>query len=128
MIPDKPEGTRLAESFACAFAGICDSAHGRNFRIQLCFAVAAIVLGLAFRIEAVEWIVVFACIGLVLGGECMNTALEAVVDLVSPDYHDLAKKAKDAAAGAVLCFSIGSLAVGMAVFAPRILGVLGLIG
>ena len=127
MIPGKPQGTTLAESFACAFRGIRCTAKGRNFRIQLGFAVAAIVLAAIFRVSVIEWVVVFACIGLVLGGECMNTALESVVDLASPEYHELAKLAKDAAAGAVLCFSIGSFAVGFVLFAPRILHAIGLV-
>ena len=62
----------------------------------------------------------FTCIGVVLGGECMNTAIEAVVDLASPRYHDLAKRAKDCAAGAVLIASICSVLVACALFLPQI--------
>ena len=126
MIPDRPQGIGLVESFACAAAGIRETAKGRNFRIQSCFAVLAIALSTVFRVSVVELIVVLACIALVLGGECMNTALESVVDLASPRYHELAKTAKDAAAGAVLCFSIGSFAVGFVLFAPRILHAIGI--
>lgn len=109
------------KSFAYAFSGIAQSfREGRNFKVQLCFAVAAVVLGIAFAISPVEWAAIFICIGLVLGGECLNTSIEALVDLVSPDYDDRAKRAKDCAAGAVLLCSIASVFVAAFVFLPRV--------
>ena len=115
----------LPESFACALQGIAHTcAVGRNFKIQLGFAVAAIVLGFAFSIDTTQWAVICVCIGCVLGGECMNTALESIVDLASPEYHDLAKHAKDCAAGSVLLCSIGSLFVAAFIFLPKMLALL----
>ena len=61
-----------------------------------------------------------ACLVLVLAAECLNTAVESVVDLVSPDYAELAKHAKDCAAGAVLVCALGAVAVAAAVFVPRL--------
>lgn len=121
MIPQRPEGIGFIESFGYALFGIRESAKGRNFKVQLFCGILAIVLGLLFHISQVEWLVVVVCIGLVLGGECMNTALEAVVDLASPDIHPYAKLAKDAAAGAVLCFSLSSLVLGGIIFIPKIM-------
>ncbi len=115
----------LKDAFKCAAQGILDTAHERNFRIELCFMVLCIILGIVFSISIFEWLVVVVCFGLVLGGECFNSALEALVDLVSPGYHDLARKAKDAAAGGVLLFSLASLVVGLIIFVPRIMGALG---
>lgn len=110
------------KSFGYAFSGIAQAfREGRNFKVQLGFAVLAIVLGIAFRIDPAEWTAIAICIGVVLGGECMNTALEAIVDLASPDYHELAKRAKDCAAAAVLICSIASVAVAAFVFLPRII-------
>lgn len=107
-------------SFGYAFSGIAQAfREGRNFKVQLCFAVLAIVLGIFFAIDPVEWAVIAVCIALVLGGECLNTAIEAVVDLVSPEYDERAKRAKDCAAGAVLLCSIASVAVAAFVFLPR---------
>lgn len=112
--------TPLDKSFKCAFEGIAYSfVNGRNFKIQLGFAIAAIVLGLVFGISTTEWAIIAVCIGVVLGGECVNTSIEAVVDLVSPDYHELAKAAKDCAAGGVLVCSIASLFVAAFVFLPK---------
>lgn len=122
----RPDGSTssLKDAFACALAGILAASRERNFRIELCFAVAAVVLGFAFSISLPEWLAVVVCIGLVLGTECLNTSLEAVVDLAMPDQHPLAKRAKDAAAGCVLLLSLASLVVGVVLYAPRLFGLL----
>lgn len=120
MKPDSsPNG--FLESFRHALDGVGATARGRNFRVQLAAGAAAVALGAFFRISAGEWIAVALCIGLVLGGECANTALEAAVDLASPGRHPLAKRAKDAAAGAVLLFSLAAAVIGAVVFLPRFL-------
>jgi len=85
----------------------------RNFRIQIVLAVAAIVVFAVLRAPAVACAILALTIALVLAFEAMNTALEALVDLVSPERHALAKAAKDAAAGAVLIAALGALAVGV---------------
>lgn len=114
---------KFIASFHHAFSGIGQTfKEGRNFKVQLGFAVAAVILGAVFRITPVEWLAVVICMAMVLGGECMNTAMEAIVDLASPDYHPLAKRAKDCAAGGVLICSIASLVVAAIVFLPRIIG------
>ena len=115
----------LLQAFKCAFEGIFATAKERNFKIELCFMALAIVLGLVFSISFLEWLYVIICFGLVLGGEVINSAIEAVVDLTSPEYHELAKKAKDCAAGGVLLFSIASFIIGCLIFIPRILSLLG---
>ncbi len=115
----------LLQAFKCAFEGIFATAKERNFKIELCFMTLAIVLGLVFSISFLEWLCVIICFGLVLGGEVINSAIEAVVDLTSPEYHELAKKAKDCAAGGVLLFSIASFIIGCLIFIPRILSLLG---
>lgn len=115
----------LLQAFKCAFKGIFATAKERNFKIELCFMTLAIVLGLVFSISFLEWLCVIICFGLVLGGEVINSAIEAVVDLASPEYHELAKKAKDCAAGGVLLFSIASFVIGCLIFIPRILSLLG---
>ena len=114
---------KLGSSFKCAAAGIAHACvTQRNFKIELGFAVAAIVLGIVFAIDATQWAVIAVCIGFVLAGECLNTALESLVDLVSPGYHELAKHAKDCAAGAVLLQSIAALFVAAFIFLPHIIG------
>lgn len=113
-------------SFKCAFEGIAHSlVEGRNFKVQLCVGILAVILGIAFSIDFTQWAIIAVCIGVVLGGECVNTAIEAVVDLVSPEYHILAKHAKDCAAGAVLVCSIASVLVAAFIFLPKIASALG---
>lgn len=115
----------LVEAFACAFKGIVKTAVERNFKIELCFAFIALILGFLLSISTHEWLAVIICIAVVLGGEAFNSAVESVVDLVSPEFNELAGKAKDCAAGAVLLFSLGSLAVGCVIFIPKLLALLG---
>lgn len=120
------KGFSLLSAFRCAAQGIIDTAHERNFHIELCFMVLCIVMGVTFGISAFEWLVVVVCFGLVLGGECLNSSIEAIVDLASPEFHELARRSKDAAAGGVLLFSLASLIVGLIIFVPRIMALIGL--
>lgn len=68
-----------------------------------------------------EWIACLLCMGLVIGTEMINTAIEAVVDLASPQQHPLAAKAKDIAAGAVLIGAILSVIIGIIIFLPKLI-------
>ena len=84
----------------------------RNLRIQLACGVVAIAVFAALHVPMVALAVIVLAIALVLALEVLNTAMEALVDLVSPQMHPLAKAAKDAAAGAVLIAALASLVVG----------------
>jgi len=90
-----------------------------NMKIHLFIAVFVVMGGFIFRISVSEWIACLLCIGLVFGMEMLNTALEHVVDLASPGHHQLAGKAKDAAAGAVLICALISVVVGVLIFTPK---------
>jgi diacylglycerol kinase (ATP) len=68
----------------------------------------------------VEWAILLITMGFVLVSETMNTAIETVVDLVSPEYHELAGHAKDVAAGAVLLAALTAVGVALAILAPRL--------
>lgn len=109
------------KSFVYASQGI---AHGfrtqRNMRVELAIAAIIVMAGIAFGITAVEWAVIFVCIGLVLSAELINTVTELAVDLLTQRYHPMAKLAKDAGAGAVLIAALSSVAVGVAIFGPRL--------
>lgn len=112
----------LAKSFKFAFDGIKVAVErGRNFKIQLGFAVLAITLGFWLNIAQDEWIDIFLIVNLVLILELINTSLESIVDMVSPEIHEKAKIAKDVAAAAVLISSFTSLAIGAVIFIPKIL-------
>lgn len=126
---DKSQGTRfpLGNAFGCATCGIAHAFKTqRNMKIHCAVALAAAVIGVVLAIEPLGWAAIAVCIALVFASECMNTALEAVVDLVSPEYSELAKNAKDCAAGAVLVCAIGSIVVAAFVYVPPLLSLAGL--
>jgi diacylglycerol kinase len=90
-----------------------------NMKIHIVVATLVVICGFIFNINTTEWIACLLCIGLVFGAEMINTAIENVVDLASPDYHELAGKAKDIAAGAVLICAIVSVIIGILIFLPK---------
>ncbi len=109
---------RLAKSFVYAFKGITYCiAHERNMRIHLCFA--AFMFGFLtvhdfFEVSRTEFAVLVVSCALVMALEAVNTAIEKTVDLASGgELCNLAKLAKDAAAGAVFIAALGSVAVGL---------------
>ena len=112
--------SRFLYGFVYAGRGIADLLlHHRNAKIHLLAAVVAIGSAATFKISRVEWCLVVLCIGVVLAAEAMNTALEYLTDLVSPEYHELARKTKDMAAGAVLLVAFAAAIVGALVFVPK---------
>ncbi|MBX0291781.1 diacylglycerol kinase family protein [Hymenobacter sp. HSC-4F20] len=115
-----------AASFGYAFRGV---RAALRTEVHLWFhAVATVVvigLGLYFGLERWEWVAVALAVGAVWCAELVNTAIEAVVNLVSPEYHPLAGRAKDVAAGAVLVMAIAALVVGLLIFGPRVWALLG---
>jgi diacylglycerol kinase len=113
---------RVLRSFAYAFAGIATVARTQtNFRIHLVAAVLALAAGLALGLSPVELAVLVLTIALVLAAESLNSAVEALCDLVSPQYHPLIERAKDISAGAVLITAIASVIVAVLLFVPRLL-------
>jgi undecaprenol kinase len=112
----------LWKSFSHAIAGLASAVRTeRNIRIHLFAAVVAILLSFFFSISSVEWVCIILAIGGTISMELMNTAMERVVDLVTQDFHPLAKQAKDIAAAAVFVFSIVSAIIGLFIFLPKII-------
>ncbi|HZG71093.1 MAG TPA: diacylglycerol kinase family protein [Chondromyces sp.] len=111
---------RLIASFSFAWNGLRLGWKEPNFRIHIAAAVAVIAVGCFFSVSVVEWMILLFLIGGTLALELVNTAIEKTVDLVTPEYHPLAKQAKDLAAGAVLLFAIISVIMGLIIFLPKI--------
>ena len=110
---------RIIRSFAFAIAGVGYLFRTqRNARIHLLVGAIACAAGAWLRISRAEWAVVVFTIALVVILEGVNTAIEAVVDLASPEIHPLAKVAKDVGAGMVLVAAIASVIVGLLIFGP----------
>ncbi len=92
-----------------------------NARFHLLASIAVTAAGFYFQISKMEWVAVLLCMAFVISMEAINTALEYLTDLVSPEYHPLAGKVKDVAAAAVLIAAIGAVIVGIIVFYPKML-------
>ena len=110
---------KFIKSFGYAIQGIVTAMSEQNFRFHVLSAVTVIIAGLLTGLSITEWIIVVFVIALVIGAEMLNTAIERVVDLASPDYHPLAKQAKDIAAASVLVFAVCSVIIGLLIFLPK---------
>lgn len=112
---------KLGRSFVNAFYGIVDAFH-REWKLWLHLVSAAVALAFSFffQVEKLELLFVITAISLVFVTEMINTAVEAVVDLQTKEFHQLARAAKNIAAGAVLCAALFALVVAYVVFAERI--------
>jgi len=105
------------KSFVYAVNGIWSGVTDQlNLKVQIGVALMVTGAGFYYRITPMEWCAILLCIGLVLGLEMMNSAIESLVDLVTLERKPLAGRIKDIAAGAVLLVSIVSVIVGVIVF------------
>lgn len=93
----------------------------QNLAFDSFMAIFVIVMGIIFKISVVEWAFLIFTVGLVISAELFNTAIEAVVDLVTEEYHPLAKVAKDTSAAAVFILAIVAVIVGIIIFLPKVI-------
>jgi diacylglycerol kinase len=108
-------------SFLHALAGILYALrHQRNTWIMGCATVAAVAVGIWVGLDRIEWAILILAMGLVWVAEFLNSAVEAAVDVASPQLHPMAKVAKDVAAGAVLTASFIALVVGVIILGPEV--------
>lgn len=115
----------LVKSFGYAASGVVQAGSERNFKVDVVAAVVVFVACALLQVPAWGWAAVAVCVGVQLAMETVNTAIEAIVDLASPEIHPLAKRAKDCAAGAALITACASVVVGLIVFVPALLALLG---
>lgn len=121
MSMENKKKNAIYKSFGYALEGIAVGIkQERNMKIHCGAAVLVILAGTFFRLSAAEWCLCFILFGLILALELVNTAVEAVVDLVTEEYKPLAKRAKDMAAGAVLIAAVMAVIVGCILFLPKI--------
>ena len=114
-----------ARSFVHAFRGIAILvAEEHNAWIHAAATVAVIALGLLLGVSRLEWALLALAIGLVWSAEALNTAIEWLCDVASPEHHPLVAKAKDVAAAGVLLAALAAAAAGACVFVPRLLSLL----
>ena len=115
----------LYKSFGYAFEGIFTGIKKeRNMKIHCLAMLCVVAAGFFMKISMTEWCICLILFGLILSLELVNTAVEAVVDLVTEEKKPLAKIAKDTAAGAVLIAAIMAAGVGLIIFVPKILALI----
>lgn len=118
----------IQKSFGYAFEGIFACIRKeRNMKIHCVMAVLVVITGIILKLSVTEWCICLLLFGLVMALEMVNTAVEAVVDLVTEERKPLAKLAKDAAAGAVLIAAIMAAIIGCIIFVPKGLVFLGIL-
>ena len=104
-----------------ALRGIGFMLQERNARLLLAVTVAVVAGASWLGLSRLEWCAALAALALVWIAETLNTAVERLTDLVSPEYHPLAGKVKDVAAAAVLMAMLAAISIGLVVFGPRLL-------
>ena len=116
----KQEYKKIINSFKYAIEGFVSSFKTeRNMKIHIAVAALVVIAGWILGLSITEWCICLGLFGLVMALELVNTAVEAVVDLVTEERHPLAKIAKDTAAGAVLIAAIMAAIVGLLIFVPK---------
>lgn len=115
------ENKKIINSFKYAIEGIIASFKSeRNMKIHVLATIIVVILGLILKINIVEWCFCITSIVLVISAELLNTAIENIVDMISPEKNEKAKLIKDISAGAVLVLAIGTFIIGMIIFIPKI--------
>lgn len=129
MIPGKKENhPTFVKSFLFAIQGFRTAwKTERNIKVMACGGAFAVVMGIVLQFDLISWALVLLCCGVVIAAELLNTAIETIVDLVSPEYHPLAGRAKDISAGAVWALSFVVAVVGIIVFVRAFLMRMGIV-
>lgn len=113
---------KYVNKFRYAFAGIFDGAmHDTSILLQMVIGILVLVVCLFLPLAVWEWTVILILIGSIVALEFVNSAIETVVDMVSPDYSEGAKKAKDYAAAAVLVMSITAAIIGIVIIGGKLI-------
>ena len=118
----KIRSKNILYSFKYAFEGIITSiGTERNMKIHVTIGTLVIILGFLLKISQLEWFIIIMLIAAVISAELFNTAIEVVVDMITLEKNENAKRAKDIAAGAVLTVAIGAAIIGLMIFVPKII-------
>lgn len=121
MLAKEKMKSRL-RSFRYAFQGLYHLFKGQpNAWIHLVAALGVIVAGILFHLSFTEWGFIIFAIGFVFSAELFNSAIEELVNKISPEYNPVAGKIKDLAAGAVLVAAITAALIGLVIFLPKLI-------
>lgn len=116
---------KVLKSFKYALNGIKHGAATQlNFKVHIIISILVIIAGVIFKISHTQWLMILIVMAMVFSAELFNTAIEGIVDIVSPQYNEKAGLIKDCAAAAVLITAIAAAIVGMLIFAPKLIELL----
>ncbi|MBO9620516.1 MAG: diacylglycerol kinase family protein [Niabella sp.] len=116
---------KILRSFQYAFNGMREVVRSElNFRIHLAAAVLIVLVCALLGVSKMEWLLIIACISIVMAMELINTAIEKLCDFVAPEKRPAIKIIKDLSAAAVLVAAIGALVVGLIIVLPKIIALL----
>jgi len=117
---------RFKFSLQNAFEGIKITLRTqRNLRIHIIVGLLIISVSFLLKIDLLEFVLILLTVMIVLVTEILNTAIEFTIDLVSPQYNQLAKKVKDISAAAVLVSASFAILIGLFILGPRLITLLG---
>lgn len=117
----KQEYKKLINSFKYAIEGFISSFKTeRNMKIHIVAMLLVVTLSIYLKLSLIEWCIILITIALVISAELFNTAIETLVDMVSPERNPKAKLVKDISAAAVLALAIGAVLIGLIIFIPKI--------
>lgn len=120
------KNSNFLESFVCAFKGIVYVfKNERNFKFHILFSTLVLLCSLFFKLSYIELSVILIMIAIVLTLEIINTIIENIMDFLCKDYNVNIKIIKDMASGAVLVSAFISIIVGLLIFVPKIIIMLG---
>jgi diacylglycerol kinase len=114
---------KLLNSFKYAFKGLAVAIkEEQNFRIHLLAVIITVIAGAFFKLSVAEWTIIVLTMGLVLAAELFNTAIEDIVNFISPQYNKAAGRIKDISAAAVMATAITALLITIYIFGSKIAG------
>ena len=120
---------RFLNSFKYSIDGLVYTYKFEQSMIIHCFAtICVIAVNIIFHVSAWEWLLTLVCIGMVLAAELINTAVEAVVDMITLEEHPLAKIAKDCTSAATFVLAMMALAIGVVIYVPHFIEFLETVG
>ena len=111
----------LKDKFINAFKGILLGIQDTSLLLQIFIALIAIIVGLIFKLNVIEWCILLLCCLIIISLEFVNTVIEKIMDFVHPEYHEKIKDIKDMGAGFVLLASILVLLIGIILFGSKII-------
>ena len=116
---------RLSRSFGFAFKGFKKSfKEESNMQVHVVMAILVIICGFLFKVSSLEWIVLLFAIGIVIGAELLNTAIENLVDLVTLEKNEQAALIKDVSAAFVMILAFVAAIIGLIIFVPKFIAFL----